>query len=180
VFVEAKSGKRADNRAELQAALSACGKGTVLVVYSLSRLARSTRDTIEIADWLSKVGADLVSLSERLDTTTAAGKMVFRLLAVLAEFERDQIAERTRTALQHKKSQGERVGSVPYGCALAADGVHLAADPTEQEIIALVKRLWADRLSLRAFAERLEAAGYQPRGKSWHAQSIANILEAAA
>ena len=94
------SGSRADNRPALRDALNACEKGCALVVYSLSRLARSTRDTLDIADRLAASGADLVSLSERIDTTTAAGKMVFRMLAVLAEFERDIISERTKTAMQ--------------------------------------------------------------------------------
>lgn len=69
----------------------------------MSRLARSTRDAITTSERLDKAGAALVSLSEKIDTTTAAGKMVFRMLAVLAEFERDQISERTTTAMQHKK-----------------------------------------------------------------------------
>ncbi|MBL8251978.1 MAG: recombinase family protein, partial [Candidatus Competibacter sp.] len=109
------SGKSADNRPGLQAALAECKKGSALVVYSLSRLARSTRDTIEISERLNKVGGDLVSLSEKIDTTTAAGKMVFRMMAVLAEFERDQISERTASAMQFKKAKGERFGSVPCG-----------------------------------------------------------------
>jgi site-specific DNA recombinase len=87
-----------------------------LVVYSLSRLARNTRETIEIGECLNTCGADLVSLSEDINTTTAAGKMVFRMLAVLAEFERDQISERTTMAMAHKRSQGHRIsGQVPYG-----------------------------------------------------------------
>src|SRR5262245_55625582 len=78
------SGKRADNRPGLQAALTeVCKSRGALVVYSLSRLARSTKDAISIADRLHKASADLVSLTERIDTTTAAGKMLFRLLAVL-------------------------------------------------------------------------------------------------
>src|SRR3954454_24039305 len=82
------SGKRADNRPSLVAALEGvCRSGGVLVVYSLSRLARSTKDTIAIAERLDRAGADLASLSEKIDTTTAAGKMLFRLMAVLAEFE---------------------------------------------------------------------------------------------
>jgi len=94
------SGKRADKRARLQAALSdACKLRGALVVYSLSRLARSTKDAIGIAERLDKAGADLVSLTERIDTTTAAGKMVFRMRAVLAEFERDLVSERTTADL---------------------------------------------------------------------------------
>ena len=129
VFVDAGiSGKRADNRPELQNALNAvCGASGVLVCYSLSRLARSTKDTIAISERLDKAGADLVSLSEKIDTTSAAGKMVFRMLAVMAEFERDVISERTTTAMAHKKSQGERVGEIPFGYQLAADGVMLVA-----------------------------------------------------
>lgn len=54
---------------------------------------------------LAKNGADLVSLSGRIDTTTAAGKMVFRMLTVLCEFERDQVAERTKCALSHLRKR---------------------------------------------------------------------------
>src|SRR5690349_10651862 len=68
------SGKRAANRPGLQSALRqvCAARGNVLVVYSLSRLARSTKDAISIAERLDKAGADLVSLTERIDTTSAA------------------------------------------------------------------------------------------------------------
>ena len=173
------SGKGMANRPGLQAALADCRKGSVLVVYSLSRLARSTKDTIEISERLAKSGADLVSLSEKIDTTSAAGKMVFRMMAVLAEFERDQISERTATAMQFKKSKGELVGAVPYGYR-CDDGVNLIPDEKEQEAIALIKELNGKGLSLRNIASRLEAKGYIPRGKVWYAKTISNILAAAA
>ena len=93
---EGISGHRMDKRPSLQKAVDAvCASGSVLVVYSLSRLARNTQETLELGSRLAKAGADLVSLSEKIDTTSAAGKMIFRMLAVLAEFERDQISERT-------------------------------------------------------------------------------------
>jgi site-specific DNA recombinase len=173
------SGGRADNRPALQQALEACTKSSALVVYSLSRLARSTRDTLDIADRLSGVNADLVSLSERIDTTTAAGKMVFRLLAVLAEFERDQISERTKAAMDHMRRQGQRVGSIPYGYRLSRDGVRLAPCPKEQEIITYAKQLRAASMSYRAIAKALSAAGHLSRGKGWHPQTVKNILGAA-
>ena len=62
------------------------------------------RDALAMADALTKKEADLVSLSEKIDTTSAAGTMVFRMLAVLSEFERDQISDRTRFALAHKRA----------------------------------------------------------------------------
>jgi DNA invertase Pin-like site-specific DNA recombinase len=113
LFVDAGiSGKHAANRPGLQHALDAVTQapGSVLVVYSLSRLARSTKDTITISERLEKAGADLVSLSEKIDTTSASGKMVFRMLAVLAEFERDLVSERVRVTVAHKRGRGERVG----------------------------------------------------------------------
>ena len=104
IYVDAGlSGSRSDNRPGLQRALeAACRPNTALVVYSLSRLARSTKDAILLSERLAKGGADLVSLSERIDTTTAAGKMVFRMLAVLSEFERDLLSERTKTAIVYE------------------------------------------------------------------------------
>ena len=177
VFVDAGiSGKSAANRPELQAALAACSQGGALVVYSLSRLARSTQDTLIIADQLQKKDVDLVSLSERIDTTTAAGKMVFRMLAVLAEFERDQISERTITAMQHKKSLGEYVGRIPYGYTMVNDSTKLVADDTEQELIQQVKQLRVDGLTLQGIADRLTAKGYKPKGLKWYPQTVKNIL----
>jgi DNA invertase Pin-like site-specific DNA recombinase len=101
-----------------------------------------------IAERLEKADADLVSLSERIDTTTAAGRMVFRLLASLAEFERDQVSERTKMALAHKKRRGERVGRVPLGFELAADGKTLVPVAAELAVVKLVVELRAGGLSL--------------------------------
>lgn len=171
------SGAKA-NRPGLAAALDAVGKGDALVVYSLSRLARNTSHTLEIASELDKRGADLVSLSEKIDTTTAAGKMVFRMLAVLSEFERDQLAERTKMAMSHMKAQGQRVGSIPYGKRLADDGVTLTDDDTEQETISLVRSLRHNCYTLTAIASELKARGFQPKGKAWHPQTVKNILAA--
>lgn len=155
------SGKRADNRPGLQAALrDACRHRCPLVVYSLSRLARSTRDAIAIADRLERCGADLISLSERLDTTTAAGKLFFRLMASMAEFERDLACERTRTAMAHKRDRGERISRrLPYGFNLAADGRTLEPNADEQRGVDLIRQLRGDGLSYGRIAAELERRG---------------------
>ena len=157
------SGKGMANRPGLQDALADCKKGSALVVYSLSRLARSTKDTIEISERLAKSGADLVSLSEKIDTTSAAGKMVFRMMAVLAEFERDQISERTATAMQYKKTQGERVGAIPYGFTLAADGIALVENAAEQDVLTQARELHTGGMSLRKVAAELARRGFNAR-----------------
>lgn len=173
------SGKRADNRPGLQAALAeVCKTGGVLVVYSLSRLARSTKDAITIADRLHKADADLVSMSERIDTTSASGKMVFRMLAVLAEFERDLVSERTAAALAHKASKGERVGEIPFGFRLAGDGVTLLPDEREQAAIATMKALRADGWTYRAIAAELTRLGVATKKghATWTHQSVRSVL----
>lgn len=174
------SGKRSDNRPGLQAALEAvCGAGGSLVVYSLSRLARSVRDTLGIAERLGKAGAHLVSLSEQLDTTTASGKMMFRLLSVLAEFERDLISERTTTALSHKRAKGERIGQVPYGKRLDRDGKSLVDDQGERDGLETIRELAAEGLTSRAIARELTRRGYATKagnGRPWSPTSVRRIV----
>ena len=176
VHVDAGISGKNCNRPGLQDALTDCRKGSALVVYSLSRLSRSVRDTMDIGDKLAKVGADLVSLSEKIDTTSASGKMVFRLLAVMNEFERDQISERTKSALQHKKAKGERVGSVAYGYRLDSDGVTLIEDEDEQLVIAAVHGYRDAGVSLRTIVTRLDEQGYRSRsGKPFQLTQVARI-----
>ena len=176
------SGCRADNRPGLQDALtSAARHKAALIVYSLSRLARSTKDAIAISERLAKNGADLVSLSERIDTTTAAGKMVFRMLAVLAEFERDQVAERTKGALAHLRNQGKRIsGKIPYGYDLAVDGENLVSNPGEQRGLVLMQQLQAKGMGRRRIAAQLMRRGIPTKtGSSWSPQAVAGILRRA-
>jgi DNA invertase Pin-like site-specific DNA recombinase len=183
VFVDAGlSGGRSDNRPGLQSALDAvCKVHGVLVVYSLSRLARSTKDTIQIGERLDKSTADLVSLSEKIDTTSAAGKMMFRMLAVLAEFERDQISERTSTAMKFKAAQGQRVGKVPFGFDLAGDAVTLVPNAIEQESIAIIHELRKEGKTLRAIAAALNQRQIPTKeGKPWTHSTIQRILSRAA
>jgi len=180
VYVDAGiSGKRADNRPELQAALDhVCRVGGVLVVYSLSRLARSTRDTITISERLEKASADLVSLSEKIDTTTAAGRMVFRMLAVLAEFERDQLAERVTMAMDHKRRKGERIsGRIPYGFNLAADGIKLIPDATEQATLQTIRDLRSAGATLRAIVDDLNRKSIPTKnGNPWNVSTVHALL----
>jgi site-specific DNA recombinase len=175
---EGISGKRSDNRPGLQSALDRVGKGDALVVYSLSRLSRSTKDALILSETLSKKEADLVSLSEKIDTTTAAGKMVFRMLAVLSEFERDQVSDRTRFALAHKKANREKTGGdVPFGYYL--DNGHLAEDANEQRAITLIRNLRLKGYRLQAICWELEKEGYRTRrgNVKWQPKTVSRIIE---
>lgn len=174
------SGYRSKNRPGLQAALkAACSQGVALVVFSLSRLARSTRDTIEITDLLNSANADLVSLSEKIDTTSAAGKMVFRMLAVLNEFERDQISERTKNALAHLRKQNRRISRrIPFGYSLADDQKTLIENSRQQVAIKLMIELRSEGLSLRKIGEMLVNKGFETQyGGKWTPATIKQIID---
>lgn len=170
------SGSRTENREGLARALTlSCEKKAVLVVYSLSRLSRSTRDTIMLAEKLGMAGADLVSLSEKIDTTSASGKMIFRLLAVLNEFERDQISERTAAALRHKKQQHRAYSPTPYGFDRVGD--MLVVNDRETEVL---KRIEASRIqgqSLRRIADTLNESGIPAKnGGIWYPSAVRSVF----
>lgn len=172
------SGGRYDNRPGLLSVLKAAKRGDAIVVYSLSRLARSVKDTIEIVAELERRGVDLVSLSEKLDTSTAAGKLMFHLVAAFSEFEKAQLGERTKAAMAHKAAKGERVGKVPFGFDLAADGVSLVPNEEEQRACQIVRQLRESGLSLRAIAQELNTRGISTKeGGAWAHQSVERILK---
>lgn len=109
IFQEKASGAK-DNREQLQIALDILGDGDSLVVYKLDRLARSTIKLIQVLDEIQQKGAHLVSINDNIDTTTAAGKALFGMLAVFAEFERNIIIERTQAGLKAARARGRKGG----------------------------------------------------------------------
>lgn len=171
------SGGRSDNRPALQEALQMVSRGDSLVVYSLSRLARNTRDTLTIAETLERKGADLVSLSERIDTTSSTGKMVFRMLAVLSEFERDVISERTSMAMTHLRNSGKYTGGFePYG--YRSEGGNLEVVAEEMNVVRQIHRLRNEGVSLRSICKALTAQGITTRmGKPFVPVQIVRVLK---
>lgn len=179
VFVEALSGGKASNRPELQKALTlACKVKGVLIVYSLSRLARSVKDTLAIAERLEKAGANLASLTERIDTNSALGKMVFRLLSTLNEFEKDQLSERTLGAMAHLRRSNRRISPrIPFGYDLAADCQTLVPNTNEQATIGRILALRSEGKTLATIAGELDTAGVATKlGGRWGASSVRSIL----
>ena len=170
------SGGGTAKRDGLLDALKATTKGMALVTYSISRLARNTRDMLDIAEQLEKKGADLVSLSERIDTTTASGRMVFRMLAVLAEFEREQIGERTRMALAHKKASGDVYAATPFGFEAIAG--RLVEVKRESAIVADILRMREAGASLADIANNLNAKGIEgKRGGNWFPSTVRYLIQ---
>lgn len=178
IFVDAGiSGKSMKKRPQLLAALGSLKKGDALVVYSLSRMARSAKDSLEIGERLEKLGADLVSLSEKIDTSGAAGRMIYTVLAAMAQFEREVIAERVAGALSYKKSIGEIYARVPYGVQDVGEG-KLEQVPEEMAVVVEILRRREAGESLRDISGSLNQRGVPTKiGGKWHASTIKCIVD---
>ena len=180
IFSETISGGRANNRPQLQRALAhACADKAILVVYSLSRLARSVRDTLAIAERLENAHANLASLTERIDTSSAIGKMVFRLLSTLNEFEKDQLAERTTSAMNYLRKTGKRISAqIPYGYDLSLDGKTLLKNETEQEVIIRIIKLAENGLTSSGICRFLVQNNTPTKsGGHWYPSTVKGIIE---
>lgn len=112
IFVEKMSGTIA-SRPELDRLLGKVRKGDIIVVESFSRLARSTKNLLELVDKLNTLGVHLVSLREALDTQTAHGKLMLSIFASFSQFERDVTVERTREGLAVARARGKKGGRKP-------------------------------------------------------------------
>ena len=108
IFQEQAGG--AGKRPELAKALDALTVGGALVVWRFDRLGRSLPDLLQIVERIEQEGAHLVSLTEQIDTSSSAGRMVFHVMGALAQFERDLIRERTKAGLEAAKAAGQRLG----------------------------------------------------------------------
>jgi DNA invertase Pin-like site-specific DNA recombinase len=108
LFEEAASGGRWD-RPELHRLLDQLRDGDTLVVWKLDRLSRSLKDVLHIMERIAKAGAGFRSITENIDTTTPAGRMMMQMVASFAEFERAMIRERTSAGLAAARAEG-RIG----------------------------------------------------------------------
>jgi DNA invertase Pin-like site-specific DNA recombinase len=178
------SGGRADNRPGLQDAVTlACQRKAILCVYSLSRLARCTRDAIDLAERLGAAGADLAAIQESVNTRSSMGRFVFTLFSALAQLEREQIAERTSSAMLRHQAEGRRMtrpDRCPYGWRPdPADPNKLVEDPDEQVAIARIRQERQRGHGLREIARRLDNAGIGCRGGKWTHSAVRSVLNRA-
>lgn len=174
---EGISGKNIKDRPGLNNALAALESGMILVFYSLSRVSRNAVETIRLGDSIAQKGADMVSLSEKIDTTGAAGRMIFNLLAVLNQFERDQIVERTRLAMQYLKANNKVYSPIPYGFD-EIEG-QLIRNDSEYAILSLIQRLYEiDGYGFRKIATTLNRREISAKqGGIWYAKTVQQVYE---
>jgi site-specific DNA recombinase len=151
----------------------------MVIIAKLDRLTRSVADLAELLKRFERRGVSLVSVADSLDTRSAAGRLVLNIMVSVSQWEREAIGERTRDAMRHKRANGERVGTVPFGYRVAADGVQLEADALEQGVLGRMQRLQAAGCTTRQIAVELTRDGLTTRrGTPWRFQYVAQALRA--
>ena len=112
IYIDRMSGKNA-NRPELQKMMEYVRKGDTVIVESISRFARNTRDLLELVEKLTAKGVEFVSKKEAIDTTTPTGKFMLTVFGAVAELEREYILQRQREGIAIAKEQGKYKGRKP-------------------------------------------------------------------
>jgi DNA invertase Pin-like site-specific DNA recombinase len=148
VFTDKMTGKRFD-RPEFLRMLDIARAGDVIVVWRLDRLGCSLKDLVETVQTLEQRGIELRSLKENIDTTTPTGKLMFHMMAALAEFERDVIRERTLAGLEAARARGRKGGRRKATQTLRPEQVDRA-----KELYAARQNTVAEIMALTGFKSR--------------------------
>jgi len=174
------SARRTTNRPALQRALRSLAKGEAsgLVAVKLDRLSRTTRDVLDLVSRAEKEAWALHSIDERLDTSSPQGRFVVTILGALAQLEREQAADRTRSAMAELRRQGRRIsGKAPFGFRF--DGGRVVEEPDEQTVLGTMRLLADGGAGCYRIATVLNSEGVaNPRtGQPWFWGTIRAILE---
>ena len=156
-------------------------KAKAVVMLKLDRMFRNAGDCLSTVEKWERSGVALhvVDLGgNAIDTTSAAGRFMLVILAGAAEMERNLTRERVKSALAVKKANGQRVGRVPFGFNLAADGINLTRNEAEQIVLVEIGQLRSEGHTLTRIAQTLTERGIPTKtGRVvWTHQAIARIL----
>jgi site-specific DNA recombinase len=154
------------------------GEVRAVIIAKLDRLTRSVKDLCTLLERFERRGVALVSVAESLDTGSAAGRLVLNIMTAVSQWEREAIGERTRDAMNHKRTNGERVGNIQFGYRLCVDGKHVEPDPTEQAVLDEIRQLRESGATLRGIAADLNHRGHRTRrGSAWRLEHVARITK---
>jgi len=175
---EGKSGKDL-NREGMQEVISLCEKKEIkhLIVYKMDRLTRRTLDLLTLVENVFKPNdVQFHSITERVDTSTAQGKFFLTIIGAMAQMERDLVAERTKEALQYKKSKFEAYSPTPFGFD-REDG-RITPNQKELKVVNLMRKLKRKGLSYQAIINKLNERDIPTKNrKSWSKSTIWGILK---
>jgi len=172
------SGRKADNRPELQRLLGCLADFDAVYVFKLDRLARSVSDADKIMQACEEAGVRLVSLAENLDLGTPIGRAMAAITAVFARLESDYIRQRALDTHEEKRRLGRRIGHAPFGYKVPdVKGEPMQPVPEEVALVRELFRRYAQGDSLFSLVVWMNQVQEPRRGKQWYCQTVKQMLQ---